>query len=334
MISWGLLSTASINRRLLEAIEETEVAEAVAVASRDARRAEAYAQANGIPKAYGSYEALLEDPAVDAVYVPLPNSMHVEWTLRALEAGKHVLCEKPFSRRPAEVDRAFELADSKGLVLSEAFMWRHHPQTKRLAELVGQGAVGRLRLVRAAFGFPLGATRGPDDTRLSPELDGGSLMDVGCYCVNAIRLFAGQPERVEGEQVLGESGVDVCFAATLRCPAEVLGQLDCGFVVPDRAALEVVGEEGSLVVGDPWHARVPGIELRGEDGTRTETISVERANSYRLEIEDLCAAIAGNTAPLLGRDDAVGQARTIDALYRSADGAGAVELPATEGSFS
>jgi D-xylose 1-dehydrogenase (NADP+, D-xylono-1,5-lactone-forming) len=334
MIRWGLLSTASINRFVLEGIAETDDAEVAAVASRDGWKAEAYAQANGIPQAYGSYEALLADPAVEAVYVSLPNALHVEWTLRALEAGKHVLCEKPFSRQPAEVERAFELAGSKGLVLSEAFMWQHHPQTKRLAALVGEGAVGRLRLVRAAFAFQLAASRGPDDTRFSSELDGGSLMDVGCYCVNAIRLLAGEPERVVGEQVLGESGVDVFFAATIRCGDDVLGLFDCGFVVPNRAALEVVGEDGSLVVDDPWHARVRGIDLRDEDGTRTETIAVEPANPYRLEIEDLCAAIAGDAPPLLGREDAVGQARTIDALYRSTAGAGAVELPATEGSVS
>ena len=334
MIRWGLLSTASINSSVLEGIAETDEAEVVAVASRDSQRADAYARANGIPKAYGSYEALLGDPGVEAVYVSLPNALHVEWTLRALEAGKHVLCEKPFSRRPAEVERAFELADSNGLVLSEAFMWRHHPQTKTLARLVDEGAVGRLRVVRAAFGFQLAATRGPGDTRFSSELDGGSLMDVGCYCVNAIRLFAGEPKRVMGEQALGESGVDVCFAATLRCADDVLGQFDCGFVVTDRAALEVVGEEGALAVGDPWHVRSPGIELRGEDGTRTETIFVEPANSYRLEIEDLCAAIAGDGPPLLARDDALGQARAIDALYGSAAEARPVDLPATEGSLS
>ena len=334
MIRWGLLSTASINSSVLEGIAETDEAEVVAVASRDSQRADAYARANGIPKAYGSYEALLGDPGVEAVYISLPNALHVEWTLRALEAGKHVLCEKPFSRRPPEVERAFELADSNGLVLSEAFMWRHHPQTKTLARLVDEGAVGRLRVVRAAFGFQLAATRGPGDTRFSSELDGGSLMDVGCYCVNAIRLFAGEPKRVMGEQALGESGVDVCFAATLRCADDVLGQFDCGFVVSDRAALEVVGEEGALAVGDPWHVRSPGIELRGEDRTRTETISVEPANSYWLEIEDLCAAIAGDGPPLLARDDALGQARAIDALYGSAAEARPVDLPATEGSLS
>jgi len=327
VIRWGLLSTARINRLVLEGAAETGEVDVVAVASRDAQRAESYAREHGIPRAYGSYQALLEDLDVEAVYISLPNALHVEWTLRALEAGKHVLCEKPFSRRPGAVERAFALADSKGLVLSEAFMWRHHPQTKALAALTAEGAVGRLRLVRASFGFRLASVHGPDDTRFSPELDGGSLMDVGSYCVNAIRLLAGEPERVQGEQALGESGVDVVFAGTLRCAGNVLAQFDCGFVVPDRAALEVVGEDGSLVVGDPWHVRAPGIELRREGAPRVEPITIEPTNSYRLELEDVCAAIRGAAAPLLGRDDALGQARAIDALYRSAAGTVPVDLP-------
>jgi xylose dehydrogenase (NAD/NADP) len=327
MIRWGLLSTARINRSLLEGAAETDRAEVIAVASRDTARAQTYARENAIPKAYGSYEALLEDPDVEAVYISLPNALHVKWTLRALEAGKHVLSEKPFSRRPEEVERAFELADSKQLVLSEAFMWRHHPQTKTLASLVEDGAVGRLRLVRAAFGFHLDSVHGAGDVRLSPELEGGALMDVGCYCVNAIRLLAGEPERVQGEQALGDSDVDVCFAATLRCAEDVLGEFDCGFVLPDRAALEVVGEEGRLAVGDPWHARSPGIELQREGASKAESIAIATANSYRLELDDMGAAIRGEASPLLGRDDALGQARTIDALYRSAAGAGPIDLP-------
>lgn len=325
VITWGLLSTARINRRLLEAAAESERAGVIAVASRDAERARTYAREHGIPGAYGSYEALLEDADVEAVYISLPNALHVEWALRALEAGKHVLCEKPFSRRPKDVERAFELAESKGLVFSEAFMWRHHPQTKTLSALLDEGAIGRLRVVRAAFGFRL-ADGG--DVRLNPELEGGALMDVGCYCVNAVRLLAGEPTRVHGEQVLGERAVDIAFAAMLRCSDDVLAHFDCGFVLPGRAALEAVGEGGSLVVGDPWHAGTPGIELRRADAAQTERIPIEPANSYRLELDDVCAAIEDGTAPLLGRDDALGQARAIDALYRSADGAGAVEVSA------
>jgi xylose dehydrogenase (NAD/NADP) len=326
-VAWGLLSTARINLHVLEAAAESDRAEVIAVASRGTERAGAYAREHGIPRAYGSYEALLEDADVEAVYISLPNALHVPWTLRALEAGKHVLCEKPFSREPEAVERCFQLADSKRLVLSEGFLWRHHPQTKTLATLAADGAAGRLRLVRAAFSFQAAATHGAADTRFDPALEGGSLMDVGSYCVNAIRLLAGEPKRVQGEQALGESGVDVCFAGTLRCPRDVIAHFDCGFILPYRAALEVVGEDGSLVMGDPWHAGSPGIELRGAGEQQAERIAIEPANSYRLELDDLCAAISGEAAPLLGRDDALGQARTIDALYRSAAGAGPVELP-------
>ena len=315
-LSWGFLSTARINRLMLEGARESDRADVIAVASRDANRAEAFAREHGIERAHGSYVALLEDPEVEAVYIPLPNSMHVQWTLRALEAGKHVLCEKPFSRHPEEVEQAFDLAESAGLVLSEGFMWRHHPQTAKVAQLVADGAIGRLRLVRAAFSFPLAAVHGADDARFDPALDGGALMDVGCYCVNAIRLLAGEPERVSAHQVVGPSGVDVVFAAALSCPDDVVGHFDCGFVLPRRGELEIVGEDATLAVGDPVHAHEPGIELRGVDGI--EHIAVERANSYRLELENFAGAVRGEAPLLLGREDAVGQARTIEALYGAA----------------
>jgi D-xylose 1-dehydrogenase (NADP+, D-xylono-1,5-lactone-forming) len=321
-VAWGILSTARINRLVLAGAAESDRADVIAVASRDEGRAQAFAREHGIERAYRSYDALLEDPDVEAVYISLPNSMHAAWTLRALEAGKHVLCEKPFSRRPEDVERAFDVAESAGLVLSEAFMWRHHPQTAKLAELVAEGAIGRLRLVRATFSFQLVAVHGANDARFDPDLDGGSLMDVGSYCVNAIRFLAGEPERAQGEQVLGESGVDVSFTATLRLPDDVLAHFDCGFVLPHRDELEVVGEDASLYVEDPWHARLPGIELRGDD--LRGHIGVAPANSYRLELENVGDAIRGTAPLLLGRDDAVGQARTLDALYRSAEAAAPV----------
>jgi D-xylose 1-dehydrogenase (NADP+, D-xylono-1,5-lactone-forming) len=315
-VAWGLLSTARINERIIEAAKESDRAHVLAVASRDAARAEAYAREHGIERSYGSYEALLDDSDVEAVYISLPNAMHVGWTLRALEAGKHVLCEKPFSRHPDEVEQAFDLADSAGLVLSEGFMWRHHPQTAKLVELVTDGAIGPLRVVRAAFSFQLAAVHGAGDARFDPDLDGGSLMDVGSYCLSAIRLLGGEPKRLQGQQVVGPSWVDVCFAASLALPDDRLGHFDCGFVLPSRGELEVVGEEGSLFVDDPFHARAPGIELRRQDGT--ERIVVDRANSYRLELDNVSGAIRGEEPLLLGREDALGQARAIDALYRSA----------------
>ena len=311
---WGIISTAHINRLVLAGARESDRVDVVAVASRDRGRAEAYARENGIERGYGSYEELLTDPEIDAVYISLPNSLHVEWSIRALEAGKHVLCEKPFDRRPEEVERAFDAADRAGRILMEAFMYRHNPQTAKVRELVAEGAVGTLRVVRSSFSFGLDD---PENVRLASHLDGGALMDVGCYCVSGSRLLAGEPETVYGAQVVGASGVDVLFAGMLSFPDETVAHFDCGLILHDRDELEIVGDEGALFLDDPWHARSPVIELHRDGGV--ETIALEPADSYRLELENMSAAIAGEAEPLLGRDDAVGQARTIAALYRSAE---------------
>jgi D-xylose 1-dehydrogenase (NADP+, D-xylono-1,5-lactone-forming) len=313
-VSWGLLSTARINGAVIAAARASELADVVAVASRDDERARTYAEQFAIPRAHGSYEALLADPAVEAVYVSLPNSMHVEWTIRALEAGKHVLCEKPMDRRPQAVAQAFAVAAREGLVLSEAFMWRHHPQTLRLGELLAEGAIGDVRLVRASFSF---AVAGDGDVRLDAALHGGSLMDVGCYCVSGARLAAGgEPVSALAERVTGPSGVDVRFAAVLRFDRDVLAVVDCGLDIPARDELEIVGSQGRIVLSDPWHCRNPLVSLE-RDG-KAWFIEVEAADSYRLELEDAAAAIRGERAPLLGREDALGQAHALAALEQSA----------------
>ncbi len=321
-VQWGLLSTAQINDKFIAGVSESRESAVLAVASRDRARAEDYASARGIERAYDSYEALLADPDVDAVYISLPNSLHLQWTRRALEAGKHVLCEKPLGRRVADVRAAFDLAERQDRVLMEAFMYRHHPQAARVAELVGSGAIGRLRLIRASFSFHF---EDPADVRLSTELDGGALMDVGSYCVSAARLLAGEPEQVSGTQVLGGDGVDVIFTGWMRFPGEVTAHFDSGLILDDRSDLEVVGEEGSLFVADPWHCQTPGIELRRADVT--ERIDIAPANSYGLEADNLAAAVRGTGVPLLGRADAEGQARAIEALYASAD-SGTLVAPA------
>jgi xylose dehydrogenase (NAD/NADP) len=253
-VKWGFLSTANINDKLLPGAEASPDVELAAVASRDLGRAEAYARERGIERAYGSYEDLLADPKLEAVYISLPNAMHVEWSIRALEAGKHVLCEKPLSRHPEDVERAFDAAEKAGRILMEAFMYRHNPQTKRLKELVDGGAIGRLRLVRAAFSFPLDDAA---NVRLNDELEGGGLMDVGCYCISGSRLLAGEPELVYGEQVAAPSGVDELFTGTLRFAADVLAEIDCGLVLPERDELEAIGEEGSIFLDDPGTAASP-----------------------------------------------------------------------------
>jgi predicted dehydrogenase len=321
MVRLGLLSTAHINDALLGGIAAVEGVRAAAVASRDPDRALAYAAEHGIDRAHGSYEALLADPGIDAVYISLPNSMHHEWTMRALEAGKHVLCEKPYSRHSADVAPAFDLAAARGLLLMEAFMYRHNPQTRRLAELVAGGSLGRPRVIRSVLSF----TAEPGNVRLQRGLDGGALMDLGCYCVSGSRLLAGEPERIYAEQVIGGDGVDVTFAGTLRFPGDVIAYFDCALALPARSGLEVVCEGASLYVPDPWHAREPRIELRRADGS-IETVTEEPVDSYALEVENFCAAIRGDAAPLLGRDDALGQAHAIEALYAAADAGEAVSL--------
>jgi D-xylose 1-dehydrogenase (NADP+, D-xylono-1,5-lactone-forming) len=309
----GLLSTARINRRILAGAGETGLVDVVAVASRNGAHADAFAREHGIARAHGSYEALLADPDVDAVYISLPNSLHVEWSQSALEAGKHVLCEKPLTDEPDEAQALFDLADRTGLVVAEAFMFRHNPQTRRLEQLVSEGAIGRLQLVRTSFSF---LVEGEENIRLDPDLDGGSLLDLGCYCVSGARLLAGEPESVFGRQVTGPSGVDDLFTGSLVFPDGVHGLFDCGLRMPFRATLEAVGTEGSLFVDDPWLCSRPGIELRRAGGV--ERVPVERADSYTLELEDFARAVAGEAQPLLGRDDAVGQARVLSALRRSA----------------
>jgi predicted dehydrogenase len=312
-VKWGILSTADINRKVIPGLRASEKAELVAVASREQGRAEEYAREWEIERAYGSYEALLEDGEVEAVYISLPNTLHCEWSIRAVEAGKHVLCEKPMSMHVADVEAAFDAAEKSGRILTEAFMYRHNPQTTRLRQLVDDGAIGDLRLVRSCFSYSLYDT---ENIRLRSDVEGGSLMDVGCYCISGSRLLGGEPEQVFGQQFVGPSGTDWVFTGTLRFPGDVLAQFDCGTALSERDELEAIGSDGSLFVDDPWHCVEPVIELR-RNGT-VERIELEPDDSYRLEVENLSDAIRGAADPLLGRDDAVGQVRAIDALFRSA----------------
>jgi predicted dehydrogenase len=320
-VKWGIVSTADINRKVIPGAHASDKVDLVAVASRDQDRAEAYAREWQIPRAYGSYDSLLADPEIEAVYISLPNTMHAEWSIKAVEAGKHVLCEKPFTRHPEEVDSAFDAAERNDRLLSEAFMYRHNPQTAKLVELVRNGAIGELRLIRSAFSYSL---YDEENIRLRTDVEGGSLMDVGCYNVSASRLLGGEPERVWGEAWYGPSGTDWLFTGTMRFPGDVIAIFDCGTALTERDELEAIGSEGSLFVDDPWHCNLPIIEVRhdGEVGR----IELDPVDSYRLEFENLSDAIRGEAGLLLGREDAVGQARALEALHRSATTGGAVSL--------
>ena len=313
-LRWGILSTANITDKLLDSGTDQEF---VAVGSRDGARAEAYAREKGIARAHGSYEALLADPDVDAIYNPLPNSLHVEWSIRALEAGKHVLCEKPLTRHPEDVDRAFDVAEREGRVLAEAFMWRHHPQVARARELLDGGAIGDLRIIRAHFAF---AAADPDDIRLQAALDGGGLMDVGCYCVSGCRTLAGaEPERACAELVPGgrrrrrRAGRHAALpgrrARPLRLRAELPGRLAAG----RRRHRGLLRPRRPLARQRRGHRAAPRRRLRRAHRGRTRQLL--RARAGRLRGRRARRA----RSPLLGRDDALGQARTIAALYTSAE---------------
>src|SRR6266487_99753 len=312
--AWGILGTGNIARQFCKGVKTSERGMLMAVGSRSAGPAAEFAGQFGVLNSYPTYDQVLKDPQVDAVYISLPNSMHCEWAIKALEAGKHVLCEKPLSRHAREVEAAFDAADRAGRLLSEGFMYRHNPQTKRARQLVDEGAIGELRLIRSAFSYSL-----YDETniRLRTALDGGALMDIGCYAVSGSRLFGGEPENVYGEAWFGPSGTDWVFAGMLRFPGDVVALFDSGTAMTERDELEAIGSEGSLFLDDPWHCRVPGIELR-RDGRVLERIELDPVDSYRLEIENLSDAIRGDGELLLGREDAVAQARVIEALHDSA----------------
>jgi D-xylose 1-dehydrogenase (NADP+, D-xylono-1,5-lactone-forming) len=312
-VKWGIISTADINRRVIPGAKASPKVDLVGVASRDQARADEYARTWEIERAYGSYEALLADPDIEAVYISLPNTLHCEWSIRALEAGKHVLCEKPLSRHVGEVAAAFDAAERTGRLLMEAFMYRHNPQTKRLTQLVGEGAIGELRLIRSAFSYGL---YDEANIRLQTDLEGGALMDVGCYNVSGSRLLGGEPTTVYGEAWFGPSGTDWVFAGTLRFPGNVIASFDCGTAMTERDELEAIGTDGSLFLDDPWHCIAPVIEVRRSDGV--ERIELDRTDSYRLELENLSDAIRGEAELLLGREDAIGQARALEALQESA----------------
>jgi predicted dehydrogenase len=311
---WGLLSTARINRSIIPPLQASARHALVAVASRDRGRGEAYAREWGIPRVHVSYETLIADPEIDAIYNPLPNALHAAWTIRAVRAGKHVLCEKPLATTVADVDAVAREAKVAGVVVAEAFMYRHHPQTLRLKALVDDRAIGKLRLIRSAFTFPLTRT---DDVRWEPSLGGGSLWDVGCYPISIARLLAGvEPQEAFGRSRQGEADVDESFTGQITL-GEVIAQFDAGFRAPQRTHLEVVGSEGVITAAAPFKPG-PGAHLLLSRGDATEVITVEDQPLYIGELDDLADAAAGLRQPRVTLADSRGNVATIVALYESA----------------
>ncbi len=327
-VRWGLLSTAHINRALIPAIRASQRGELVAVASRSRDRADAYAREWAIPHPFGSYEALLASGAVDAVYVSLPNHLHAEWSIRAMEHGLHVLCEKPFALSLSEVEAMIATAERTGTVLAEALMYRHHPQTKAIGDWLREDHLGEISLLRGVFNFRL-EERG--NVRLVPEWGGGSLWDVGIYPVSfAQYVMGGPPLRVAGDQLLGDTGVDEVFAGQLYYEGGRLAQIASSMRTPLRTEIEIFGARGRLLVTRPFNdmtdeeSRVAFYPAEGAP----QAIPAPKMDLYRGEVEDMHAAILDGAQPYLTLAETRDHVRTLLALYESARTQHIVSLPA------
>jgi xylose dehydrogenase (NAD/NADP) len=315
-LRWGLLSTARINRVILPPLRSSARNELTAVASRDMARAQAYGNERNIPRVFGSYEAMLTDPDVDVIYNPLPNSMHAEWTIKAAEAGKHVLCEKPLANTIEEVDAMTVAAKKAGVVVMEAFMYRHHPQTLKVKEMVESGAIGKLQVIRGSFTFKISDE---GDVRLNSSLGGGSIWDIGCYPISYARLIAGsEPLEVFGWQITGKaSGVDETFTGQMRFPNNVFAQFDCGFRTPQRTHMELVGDKGNIIIKTPFNPILnEEIIVTNDDGKKIITTPGE--DLYLGEVENMADAILNGQSPRMSLTDSRNNVATIKALLRSA----------------
>ncbi len=313
-LRWGIVGPGRIASRLVRAIGASARAQLVAVASRDEGRAGAFAERHDIGSAFGSYDALLADPGVDVVYIALPNHLHAEWTVRALEAGKHVLCEKPLALTVEEVDRIAAASARTGRLAKEGFMYLHHPQTLRALELARSGALGHLELVAGTFSFFLTQA---EDPRIDPSMGGGSLWDVGCYPVSLARRIAGEePEAVGAFARFDERGVDRTFIGQLVFPNGLVAQFDSGFAAPERQRVEIVGSDATLTLDSPFlpapDGPEPSLTIR-RDG-ESVTLDIPSIDQYAAEVDDLNAAILDGTRPRIDLAFSRGTIATLVAL--------------------
>jgi predicted dehydrogenase len=313
---WGILGVAKINGRLIPAIQKAENAELRAIASRTLSKAEVAAQAAGIPLAYASYQALLEDPLIDIVYIPLPNHLHAPWTMQAADHGKHILCEKPLTKDTAEAIKVVQHCQAKGVHLMDGFFWPHHPRTAMLREKLDQGAIGEVRRITAAFTFQLPLD--PENVRLHPEMGGGSVMDVGCYPIAfANWVFQADPVRVYATAIYHQE-VDVSMDAVLEYPGGRTALFDCGFTMPYRTHVEVVGTQGRITIPRMWIPELSASFHIIHDDDRVETCTANPADQTVLMVQNLSAAVLENKPPPRSPAEAISTMRVLDALQQSA----------------
>ena len=319
----GILGAANIAKKeIIPAANETEAVEITAVATRNGEKADEVRDLAPEAGLFEDYASLVESDEVDAIYIPLPNSLHVEWTTKALEAGKHVLCEKPFSLDAAGAEEAVEAARDAGLTLMEGFMFRLHPQTLRLRDLISEGAVGTVRQVVAQFGHLLGD---PEDVRGIGSLGGGSLGDVGCYAVSGVRLaFGGEPRRASAFARFDEDDADRELAGVLEFD-EGLGIISCSISSARRERLEIIGTEGRITLNAPFRADKAGGSIEIQSGDESDTESFDGGAPYLAELEEFAAAVREQRAPAVGPEEILGNARAIGGLLNSARQGGRVQ---------
>ncbi|MBM3262562.1 MAG: Gfo/Idh/MocA family oxidoreductase [candidate division Zixibacteria bacterium] len=329
-VRWGLMSTARINERLIPALHASSRSELVAIASRSREKAEGYARDRGIPRVFGGYQEMLDHPGIDAVYISLPNDQHAEWSVRAAEAGKHILCEKPLAISPAEVDRMIEAAQRGGVVMQEAAMYRFHVQTQTVQRLVAEAAIGEIRFIQCSFGFTLSRVL---DIRLDPDAGGGALWDIGSYPVSFIRsTLRTEPVEVAAWQTESDRGVDLSLAGQMRFASGTLAQFTCSFQTLTHWHASITGSEGSIHLDQPWlnvvdttgHLTITRKKTGGKaafgDSTDflTETITYEHCNAYADQVAGMEACILDGTPPVISLTDSRANVATIVALYTAA----------------
>ncbi len=317
-VRWGLLSTANINRMLIPVIRESERGALTAVASRSAASAQAYAAEWQIPHAFSSYQAMLDTDEVDVVYISLPNHLHVEWAIKAMEAGKHVLCEKPMALTLDEMDRAIAVSQSTGMTLAEAFMYRHHPQTKIAADFVHSGKIGDISVVRGIFSFRL---EDENNVRMVPEWGGGSVWDIGCYPISIAQYFMdGPPQWVFADQYLGQTGVEEIMVGQMHYGYGRMAQFTSSFRTPLHTYVEVLGTKGRLEISEPFRIDQgdPTLTFYPRQGDPL-LLEVPQMSLYAGEVEDMHDAILQGADPTISLEETRNHIRTILALIRSAE---------------
>jgi D-xylose 1-dehydrogenase (NADP+, D-xylono-1,5-lactone-forming) len=315
-IRWGILSTAHINRVIIKALAMSPRNRLLVVASRSGEKADRYAREWKIPRSHGSYEALLADPEIDVIYNPLPNHLHAEWTIKAVEAGKHVLCEKPLALSLAEVDAITAAARAHGRVVAEAFMYRTYPLALKVKQIVDSGALGKIKLVRGSFTYK---NDGNDNYRLHPDYGGGAMWDIGCYPLSYARFILGvEPEQVFGWQVTGQTGIDESFVAQMQFPGGAFAQFDCSFAIPYHVFIEIVGSDASLRVTDPFIPKPRVDIIITNEAGHMRRIAFKGSGTYLDEVEDMADAILHGKPNRISLADSRANVATILALLESA----------------